>query len=241
MVLVANAKLAQYRMLQESERWAKEHSNQASVALPNKGGRGELIMELINLTIATRLQPVIYKGGGPMMTDLLGGQAPRAGERIATFGEYIKSGQIMPIVVSGGKRLATPANASGRSGTSRCAAEPQAERDHPRARDRRSFRKGRCHDRGRLVEGRGRDDCSAFGDLQKGLQGRQHQDQPEASGPRRSCTAPQPYRPCQRGARFSTNALTPSTRSSLRYGFGPTSSRKAVWTGSSQPLSAMCL
>lgn len=105
MVLAANASGRRFRSPQELVAWARQNPGQAFVALPNKGGTGELIVSLINLATGAKLQPVIYKGGAPMMTDVLGGQVPLAVESMATFGEYVKSGQIVPIVASGKRHL----------------------------------------------------------------------------------------------------------------------------------------
>ena len=105
MVLASNPNLLKVASPQDLVRWAKANPALASVALPNKGGTGELVMELINLMTGTRLQAIIYKGGAPMMTDVVGGQVPLVVESMATFGEFIKAGKITPILVSGKKRL----------------------------------------------------------------------------------------------------------------------------------------
>lgn len=70
------------------------------------GGAGHLAMELFNLTAGTRIIHVPYKGGGPAMTDLLGGNINLIFASAASSVAHIKSGRIHAIAVTTLKRSA---------------------------------------------------------------------------------------------------------------------------------------
>ncbi len=70
------------------------------------GGAGHLALELFNLTAGTRIVHVPYKGGGPAMTDLLGGNINLIFASAASSVAYIKSGRIRAIAVTTLKRSA---------------------------------------------------------------------------------------------------------------------------------------
>ncbi|MBB1628332.1 hypothetical protein A9974_24145 [Achromobacter sp. UMC71] len=105
MVLAQNTRDGVFSSPEELVTWAAANPDKAFVGIPNKGGTGELVINLINLATGSKLQPVIYRGGAPMMTDVLGGQVAMAVETMATFGEFIKAGQVHPIALSGIKRM----------------------------------------------------------------------------------------------------------------------------------------
>ncbi|HSM79779.1 MAG TPA: tripartite tricarboxylate transporter substrate binding protein, partial [Bryobacteraceae bacterium] len=70
------------------------------------GGAGHLALELFNLTAGTRIVHVPYKGGGPAMIDLLGGNINLIFASAASSVAYIKSGRIRAIAVTTLKRSA---------------------------------------------------------------------------------------------------------------------------------------
>lgn len=68
------------------------------------GGAGHLALELFNLQAGTKIVHVPYKGGGPAMADLLGGQINLIFATAASAVGHIKSGKIRALAVSTAKR-----------------------------------------------------------------------------------------------------------------------------------------
>jgi tripartite-type tricarboxylate transporter receptor subunit TctC len=68
------------------------------------GGAGHLALELFNVDAGTKITHVPYKGGGPAMTDLLGGQINLIFATAASSIPHIKSGKIRGLAVTTSKR-----------------------------------------------------------------------------------------------------------------------------------------
>jgi len=68
------------------------------------GGAGHLALELFNLQAGTKIVHVPYKGGGPAMVDLLGGNINLIFATAASAVPFIKSGKIHALAVSTAKR-----------------------------------------------------------------------------------------------------------------------------------------
>ena len=70
------------------------------------GATGHLAIELFNVMAGVKLVHVPYKGGGPAMTDLVGGQVQLIFATTASAGPQIKAGRIKGIAVTTAKRSA---------------------------------------------------------------------------------------------------------------------------------------
>jgi tripartite-type tricarboxylate transporter receptor subunit TctC len=70
------------------------------------GGTGHLAVELFNLQAGTKITHVPYKGGGPAMVDLLGGNIHLIFATAASSIGHIKAGKIRAIAVTTAKRSA---------------------------------------------------------------------------------------------------------------------------------------
>ncbi|MDP1674031.1 MAG: tripartite tricarboxylate transporter substrate binding protein [Burkholderiales bacterium] len=68
------------------------------------GGAGHLALELFNLQAGTKIVHIAYKGGGPAMVDLLGGQINLIFATAASAVGHIKAGKIRALAVSTAKR-----------------------------------------------------------------------------------------------------------------------------------------
>jgi tripartite-type tricarboxylate transporter receptor subunit TctC len=68
------------------------------------GGAGHLALELFNVMAGTKITHVPYKGGGPAMTDLLGGQINLIFATAASAMPHIKSGRINALAVTTASR-----------------------------------------------------------------------------------------------------------------------------------------
>ena len=83
---------------------AKERS--LSAGSSGVGATGHLAIELFNLMAGVKLVHVPYKGGGPAMGDLVGGQVQLIFATTASAIPHIKSGRIRGIAVTTAKRSA---------------------------------------------------------------------------------------------------------------------------------------
>jgi tripartite-type tricarboxylate transporter receptor subunit TctC len=68
------------------------------------GGAGHLALELFNLQAGTKITHIAYKGGGPAMTDLLGGQIQLIFATAASAVGPIQAGRIRALAVTTLKR-----------------------------------------------------------------------------------------------------------------------------------------
>jgi tripartite-type tricarboxylate transporter receptor subunit TctC len=68
------------------------------------GGAGHLALELFNVSTGTKITHVPYKGGGPAMIDLLGGQINLIFATAASAIPHMKSGKINALAVTTEKR-----------------------------------------------------------------------------------------------------------------------------------------
>ena len=68
------------------------------------GGTGHLALELFNVMAGTKMTHVPYKGGGPAMVDLLGGQINAVFATAASAVPHIQSGKINALAVTTAKR-----------------------------------------------------------------------------------------------------------------------------------------
>src|SRR5262245_9596653 len=68
------------------------------------GGTGHLALELFNTMAGTKMTHVPYKGGGPAMIDLIGGQVQLVFATAASAVPHIKTGKIKGIAVTTAKR-----------------------------------------------------------------------------------------------------------------------------------------
>jgi len=92
------------------------HTLQEVIALARKkplqfasvgnGSPSHLAGELLNLRTGLTIQHVPYRGGGPAITDVVGGQVPMLWVSIPAAAGFVKSGQLKAIAVSTVKRSA---------------------------------------------------------------------------------------------------------------------------------------
>jgi tripartite-type tricarboxylate transporter receptor subunit TctC len=68
------------------------------------GSAGHLSMELLQSLTSTKLTHVPYKGSGPALTDLMGGQVQAMLLTLPAVMSYVKSGKLRAIATSGSRR-----------------------------------------------------------------------------------------------------------------------------------------
>ena len=86
---------------------AKAQPGQLNYATVGTGGTTHLAAELLNMMAGIKTQQVNYKGAGPALTDEIGGQVQLSFTAPAAAINFIKSGRLRAIAISGDTR--TPA------------------------------------------------------------------------------------------------------------------------------------
>jgi tripartite-type tricarboxylate transporter receptor subunit TctC len=70
------------------------------------GGTGHLALDLFNLQAGTKITHIPYKGGGPAIVDLIGGQIQLSFATAASVVAHIQSGKLRALAVTTAKRSA---------------------------------------------------------------------------------------------------------------------------------------
>ena len=91
--------------LQEFITLAKARPGQLNYSSAGNGSTNNLSAELFNILVGVKLQHIPYKGQGPALTDLAGGQVQVSFSPTNSGIPYIKSGKFKAIAVSGAHRL----------------------------------------------------------------------------------------------------------------------------------------
>ena len=90
--------------LNEFITWAKANSDKANFASGGSGSITHLNGELLNQSAGLKMVHVPYKGSGPAITDLIGGQLDGMFESLVTATNYVKGGKLRLLSVSGESR-----------------------------------------------------------------------------------------------------------------------------------------
>ena len=102
-VLVVNASLSA-RSLKELLAMASQKPDSVSFASPGAGSQAHLAGELMALGAGVQLLHVPYKGTGPALNDLLGGQVTLMFAQMSSVLPHIKSGKLRALGVASLKR-----------------------------------------------------------------------------------------------------------------------------------------
>jgi tripartite-type tricarboxylate transporter receptor subunit TctC len=102
-VLVVNSSV-QAKTLAEYVKEANSKPGGMAYGTSGIGSAGNLAGELFRLTAKANLVHVPYKGGGPAMSDLLGGQIPSVFASATTATPQVKSGKLRALGSTGAKR-----------------------------------------------------------------------------------------------------------------------------------------
>ncbi len=102
-VLVVNPSL-KVHTLAEFVQLAKEKPGTITYGSSGIGGAGHLAGALFSQVAKIDIVHVPYKGGGPAVKDLVGGQIPAVFATPASSGAFVKSGRIIALATTGAKR-----------------------------------------------------------------------------------------------------------------------------------------
>jgi tripartite-type tricarboxylate transporter receptor subunit TctC len=85
---------------------AKARPGTIAYASVGNGSPGQLAGEMYKLRTGTQLTHVPYRGGGPALNDLMGGQVPLLWVSIPAAAQFVKTGKVKALAVSTVKRSA---------------------------------------------------------------------------------------------------------------------------------------
>jgi tripartite-type tricarboxylate transporter receptor subunit TctC len=94
------------RSLREFIEVAKKHPGKLSIAVAGLGSTAHFSAELLKVRAGVDLLLVPYKGSGPAVTDLIGGQVDLILDATSVAMPYVKSGRLRAIAVTRSTRLA---------------------------------------------------------------------------------------------------------------------------------------
>jgi tripartite-type tricarboxylate transporter receptor subunit TctC len=93
-----------YRTFADVINAAKAAPSTVSFGSVGNGSLGHLTMTLLQKSAGIPMVHVPYKGGGPMVQDLLGGQIEIGIASVAQLGPHVKGGRLRALAVTGDKR-----------------------------------------------------------------------------------------------------------------------------------------
>jgi tripartite-type tricarboxylate transporter receptor subunit TctC len=99
-VIVIHPKYASIRTYADFIAYARANPGKLNFGSAGNGTSHHLVGELFKLRTGTDLVHVPYKGAGPMMQDLLGGNVDMAFDGMGTSAPQIKGGKLRPLAVS---------------------------------------------------------------------------------------------------------------------------------------------
>jgi tripartite-type tricarboxylate transporter receptor subunit TctC len=80
--------------------WAKANPAQANYGVPSLGSALHLAGMLLSRTAGVEMKAIPYKGGGPLLTDLLGGQVPVSFNVVSEVLPHVRSGKLRSLAVT---------------------------------------------------------------------------------------------------------------------------------------------
>lgn len=84
--------------------WLKAHPNEANLGIPAAGSVPQFIGHIVGKSFGVTMNPIPYKGGAPMVQDLLAGQVPIAIASMTELIEYHRNGKVRILASSGDVR-----------------------------------------------------------------------------------------------------------------------------------------
>ncbi|MDR2300083.1 MAG: tripartite tricarboxylate transporter substrate binding protein BugE [Comamonas sp.] len=104
-VLVINPKLVPAKTFAEFVAYLKANPGKVSFATPGNGTIAHMWGAQFLKSTGTQMTHIPYKGAGPAINDLLGGQVPVYFDQVASSLPHIKSGKVVALAVSWPERL----------------------------------------------------------------------------------------------------------------------------------------
>ena len=105
-ILLVAHKEEPYRTVPEFIQYARANPGKISYGSPGNGTPQHLAGEVFASMTKTQLQHIPYKGTGPSITDLMGGQIQVSFATLASVIQYVESGRLRPLGIAGQSRSA---------------------------------------------------------------------------------------------------------------------------------------
>src|SRR3954464_3832673 len=96
-----------YKSWQDVVAAAKANPDKLTIGNVGNGSLGHLATILLNQAAGIHLVPVPYKGGGPLSTDVMGGQIDFAMASTAAQAQHVKGGKMRALALTGDRRSHT--------------------------------------------------------------------------------------------------------------------------------------
>lgn len=104
-VIVVNPKLLPVKDFADLVKYLKANPGKASFATPGNGTIGHMWGALFMKSTGTEMLHIPYRGSGPAINDVLGGQVPVYFDQVSASLPHIKAGKLKAIAVSWSSRL----------------------------------------------------------------------------------------------------------------------------------------
>lgn len=95
---------AEVKTLADFLKWAKANPRQASYGVPAAGSAGHFVGMMLARLSGVELSSVAYRGGAPLLQDVLGGQIPISVNVIGEVAPHIRAGKLRSLAVTGPER-----------------------------------------------------------------------------------------------------------------------------------------
>ena len=92
------------RTLADYVAWVQAHPEAANYGIPAAGSALHFVGMMLDKHLGQRLTAVPYKGGAPLLTDVLGGQVPVSVSVLGEVMPYIRAGRLRGLAVSSAQR-----------------------------------------------------------------------------------------------------------------------------------------
>jgi tripartite-type tricarboxylate transporter receptor subunit TctC len=96
-----------YKSFQDVIAAAKANPDKLTMGNVGNGSLGHLATILLNQAAGIQIVPVMYKGGGPLSIDVMGGQIDFAMASTAAQAQHVKGGKLRALALTGDKRSPT--------------------------------------------------------------------------------------------------------------------------------------
>jgi len=91
---------AEVRTVEDYVKWAKANPGQANYGVPSTGSALHFAGMLLSRATGAEMRTIPYKGGGPLLTDLLGGQVPVSFNVVSEVLPHIRAGKLRALAVT---------------------------------------------------------------------------------------------------------------------------------------------
>jgi len=104
-IIVVNPQVLPVKDFADLVKYLKANPGKISYATPGNGTIGHMWGELFKSSTGTAMVHIPYRGAGPAINDVLGGQVPVYFDQVASSLPYVKAGKLKALAVSWPQRL----------------------------------------------------------------------------------------------------------------------------------------